>query len=180
MKNDIDFLMRYCWLPLQTLTETKAYTMTDRAGLKEFHFIGLPHDIEMAIYLYELITMSAKRAWFRYSAELFDSGEAERTKGRRISFYVAFGQTIGGMLKQLHEEREAARAAWTSTGTAIVIRKQDLIKEHQKSTGLRLRKQRGRSEGQLHGHAIMAGQSAAAQVNLGRPFDKNRSAGSIK
>jgi hypothetical protein len=180
MKNDIDILMSFCWREIQEFTETKAYRHVKVDGSKEFHFIGLPHDVEMATYLYELVTMSAKRAWLRYSASLFDSGEALRTKDRRKSFYQAFGLTIGEMMQELSDQRAKMRSE-SATGTAVVIRKQDLIKAQMASTGLALRKSRSYNiVGRLNENAFGAGRDAASKVNLGRPFDKNRSAGSIR
>ena len=180
LKNDMDILMSFCWREIQDFTETKAYRHISHGNTMEFHFIGLPHDVEMATYLYELVTMSAKRAWLRYSASLFDSGEALRTKDRRKSFYQAFGLTIGEMIQELSDQRAKMRSEST-TGTAVVLRKQDIIKAHMKSTGLALRKSRSNnSVGRLNENAFGAGRNAAQQVNLGRPFDKNRSAGFIK
>lgn len=172
LKNDLDWIMQYCWKPIQDFTETKSY----RSDLK-YNYIGLPHDVEMALYLFELVTMSAKRGWLRHSAKMFDEDGMMRTKGARVSYYVGFGERMAAMLNELHEERQKARPI--ATGTAVVIRKQDIVKDKMKEMGLQLYKSRGKSAGRVDGSAYNAGQSAASQVNLNRPFGATKSAGSI-
>lgn len=172
VKNDLDWVMQYCGRPIQNFTETQSY----RSGIK-YNYIGLPHDVEMALYLFELITMSAKRGWLRHSAKMFDEGGMTRTKGARISYYVGFGERMATMLNELHEERQKARPV--ATGTAVVIRKQDIIKNKMDEMGLQPYKSRAKSMGHVDGNAYYAGQSAASQVNLNRPFGATKSAGAI-
>jgi hypothetical protein len=173
LKNDLEWVLQYCWKPIQDLTETKSY----RSGQK-FNYIGLPHDVEMALYLFELVTMSAKRGWLRHSAKMFDEDGMTRTKGARVSYYVGFGERMAAMLNELHEERQKARPV--ATGTAVVIRKQDIIKGKMREMGLQLHKSRGKSMGRVDGNAYNAGQHAASQVNLNRPFGATKAAGTIQ
>lgn len=173
MKNDIEFVILNCWKPIEEFTETKCYRSDGK-----MNYIGLPHDVEMALYLFELITMSAKRGWLRHSAKMFDEDGMTRTKGMRVSYYVGFGERMATMLKELHTERQSARSQ--ATGTAIVVRKQDIIKGKMNEMGLKLYKRRTKSAGRVDGNAYSAGQRAASQVNLNRPFGSTKSAGSIK
>jgi len=172
LKNDLDWVLQYCWKPIQDFTETKSY----RSGTK-FNYIGLPHDVEMALYLFELVVMSAKRGWLRHSAKLFDEDGLTRTKGARVSYYMGFGERMGAMINELHEERQRVRPL--STGSALVIRKQDIIKSKMNELGLSLSRGRGKSAGRVDGNAYNAGQSAASRVNLNRPFGANKSGGAI-
>ena len=173
MKNDIDVVIQYCWQPIEKFTETKCYR--DNGAI---NYIGLPHDVEMALYIFELVTMSAKRGWLRHSAKMFDEGGSVRTKGARVGYYTGFGTQIAIMMLELHEERQKARSV--STGTAIVIRKQDIIASKMSDMGLVLHKSKRRSNGHIDGNALAAGQHAASQVNLSRPFGATKSAGVIK
>lgn len=173
LKNDVEFVVERCWHGLEQFTETKTY----RTG-NTYNYIGLPHDVEMALYLFELITMSAKRGWLRHSAKMFDEDGVMRTKGARASYYIGFGECMATMLQELHENRIKARPI--STGTSIVIRKQDIIKDKMKEMGLALRKGRSKTVGHLDSNAYGAGQNAASKVNLNRPFGANKSAGAIE
>jgi len=173
MKNDIDRVMMECWHGVQSLTETKCYQ--DSGAL---NFIGLPHDVEMALYLVELIQMSAKRGWLAHAAKLIDQDGATRTKKFRVSYYVGFGERMARMLDELDKERQNARTE--ATGTALVVRKNEVIKGKMKEMGLSLRKRRARATGAINDDARKAGQAAASKVNLNRPFGGNSAAGSIK
>lgn len=173
LKNDLDWIMHYCWKPIQDLTETKTYRSDGK-----YNYIGLPHDVEMALYLFELITMSAKRGWLSHSAKMFDEDGMTRTKGARVGYYVGFGKHMGTMLKELHDERQGARPV--AAGTALVIRKQDIIKDKMSQMGLQLGKARKKSMGYVDRNAYSAGQNAASKVNLNRPFGANKTAGSIR
>lgn len=179
MKNDINEVVRYCWSGIEALTETKSWR-----GEERIHYVGLDHDVEMALYLYELITMSAKRGWLRYSAKLFDEKGMMRTKGARASYYVGFGQRMNAMLMQLHRERQSARDAWedvgtTSGGTALVVRKDNIIKSKMKEMGIRIYKSRSNRRSHIDGDAFKAGNADASRVNLNRPFGSTKAAGRI-
>ena len=160
MKAGIDSVMTRCWEALEAFTETKVY-VDDK---QRFNFIGLDFDVETALYLFELITMSAKRGWYKHSAKMFDEDGATNTKYARDSFYIGFGIQIGKMLDDLKEERRGARAGMT--GTHIVVFKKDAITEKMREMGISLRKSRARRVSIDSSDAFLSGQNRAKEVNL--------------
>ncbi len=160
MKAGIDSVMTRCWEALEAFTETKVY-VDDK---QRFNFIGLDFDVETAMYLFELITMSAKRGWHKHSAKMFDEDGETTTKYARDSFYIGFGIQISKMLDDLKEERRGARAGLT--GTHIVVYKGDAIKSKMREMGISLRKSRARSSSIDSTDAFLSGQTRAKEVNL--------------
>lgn len=164
MKLDIEKVMDRCWSAIELLTETKCYKDNDA-----LNFIGTSHDVEMALYLTELVQMSAKRGWLGHVAELFDQKGLKKTKDRRVSYYTGFGDKMHMMLWQLNEERQQARTV--ETGTALVVAKGELISAKMKEMGLNLKTSpRKREKKPLNSDSYGAGGKDAEKVNLGRPL----------
>lgn len=162
MTKELDVVFRYCWSGIEALTETKSYHENDR-----IYYIGLDYDVETALYVFELIAMSARRGWFRHSAKMFDEQGATKTLQARSSYYVGFGSSMQKVLERLSEERKQARYASAGmTGTAIVLRKSDVIKEKMTELGLELRKTRGKRVDLSDSNAFRHGRDAAEKVNV--------------
>ena len=171
---DIDEVIRCVFKGIEGLTETKGYC--DVGDNNTYKFIGMEHDVEMAIYLLEMITQSAKRCWNGFVQERFEAGKSS-PKTLRPSFYQGFGSAIRKKLEQLTEDRMAARSQ--AVGTALVIRKKDAIKDKMTEMGLTLRKSRARGQGYVDPAAHQAGARKASSVNLNRPFSGNATTGAI-
>lgn len=162
MKNELDIVFRYCWSGIQELTETRSYL--DGGCI---YYIGLDYDVETALYVFELIAMSARRGWFRHSAKMFDEQGATRTLQARASYYAGFGTSMQRVLAGLAEERKQARIASAGmTGTAIVLRKSDVIKEKMQELGLQLRKSRKKNISIDDSSAFYEGRDAAEKVDV--------------
>lgn len=172
---DIEEVVRLIFKGIETLTETKGYR--DVSDNNTFKFIGMEHDVEMALYLMEMITQSAKRSWNSFVQQRFEEGKST-PKHLRPSFYQGFGRAIREKLDELTEERLNARSQ--AVGTALVVRKQDAIKDKMKEMGLKLRKARAGKGRYIDPTAHSAGMQKAATVNLNRPFSGNSAAGAIK
>jgi hypothetical protein len=172
--HDIEIVIGWVFKGIEGLTETRGYR---DSTTNTFKFIGLEPDVEMAIYLMEMTTQSAKRCWNGYVQEGFEQNKIIR-KSVRPSFYHGFGQAIREKLDELAEERLAARSQ--AVGTALVVRKQDAIKAKMDEMGLVLRKRRAKQAGYLDPSARSAGVRGAGQVNLNRPFSGNATAGAIQ
>lgn len=127
----------------------------------------------MAVYLMEMVTMTAKRSWFAYSAALFDEEGLTRTKGRRASFYVAFGTRASEMVNELAEQRASA------TGTALVVSKTEIIQSKLDEMGINIGGKHRSKKVRLNHDAYNAGASAASKMNLGRPFGANTANGEL-
>lgn len=172
---DIDEVVNWIFRGVEKLTETKGYR--DVTDNNTYKFIGMEHDVEMALYLMEMITQSAKRCWNSFVQERYEQGKTT-SRGLRPSFYQGFGRAIREKLDELTEERLSARSQ--AVGTALVVRKQDMIKTKMNEMGLSLRKSRARRGGYVDPGAHSAGARKASTVNLNRPFGGNKSAGAIK
>lgn len=162
--NDMDFMVFECLYGIQTLTETKSYRSKTHKGAR-FGFIGHEPDVEMALYLQEMLVITARREWCRYVAGMIENGEKRPKSGRR-DFYVAFARRICIRMMQLAEERQSAR----SGSTALVVAKSAIIRERMQEDGLVLRKSRAKGHMPRDRGAIAAASSAADRVNLNRPF----------
>lgn len=163
-KNSTDLIINVCWQGIQALTETKMYRERDREGAR-YNYIGHEPDVEMAMYLHEMIVLFGRRAWYAYRAGLSEEG-ARKSATAREDFYTAFGYRICQRMMELAEERRNAR----SNSTALVVVKTQIIKDKMKEMGLVLHRSRSSGHRVRDGKAGSAGASAANSINLNRPF----------
>lgn len=167
VKHDLQVCRERVAWSVQNLTGTK-FWMSDRGQV--INCAGVDHDVEMAVYLMEMITMTAKREWRMYSASLFDEEGITRTKDRRPSFYASFAIRASAMLDELADTRTKA------TGTALVVSKKEIIDAELADLGVRIGGTH-RSKNVTHSpHAAEAGRKAASRMNLNRPFQGANSA----
>lgn len=160
-------ILHYCALGIEALTETKVYV---EAKL-QLCFIGTPHDVEMALYLTEMLVGASKRAWFDAAENVAGSDFKAMTKAR-LSFYAGFGHRIYDRLMELANERAEARMAarGTATGSALVVVKEALIKAKMEEMGLVLKKGK-KHVVDLDHKSFNMGWDAGEKVNLNRPID---------
>lgn len=163
---DLEVVIGGCWQGIQALTETKIYSSSGMKG-KSYGVIGAEPDVEMTLYLIEMITISAKRMWLQYRAAAFE-GNVPIGKYSRKDYYAQFGYTMNDRMHQLAQERVSVRTQ--ATGTALVVVKDQLIKDTMKEMGLKLRKSRGKNHRPNDRNAINAANNDAQKVNLNRPF----------
>ena len=162
-KRDIHTALRQCAGAIAKLTETSAYR--EDGTLK---FIGTGPDVEMALYLVEMIRGAADRSW-KDHRKLHGSsmGRAEMNR-RRKSFMIGFGERLAERIRELAKERQRQRE--THTGTDLVVIKKDIIEATKQELGLRLSKPRRRAS-HINMHSYAAGQMAGDNVNLNRPVE---------
>lgn len=146
--------LRYCWQGITELTETEAYL--DRNDVLQY--IGMEHDVEMALYLSEIIVSASIRA--------LKAGFPKASTVQRNSFFAGFGNALKDKLIELAKGRRAAK---TSTGTAIVVVKNALVDQFKKEAGLSLAKTRSRGS-RVDGAYYEAGKQVGARLNLNRPI----------
>lgn len=161
-----------CWSGIQALTETKVY----RQG-GTYKAIGLPQDVELACYLFEMITAAEARAWKSFYASLRSRSRRE-TNAHHRGFTYGFGKKLQERMLELAKERAAARP--TAAGTALVVRKDALIDEHMEAAGLKITTRKRKAQtGTTTGYG--AGLRAGSRVNLSRPVTgQNQSQGAIQ
>lgn len=166
-KRDLGVIINECWMGIEALTETKIWrTGVYRGkGDPEFHYVGDPADVEMALYLHEMLTIYGRRAFFQYCERLADEGRGKDTTAR-YDFYTTFGRRMQERMDALAQERQRARQG----STALVVRKDGIIKSKMESMGISLRKSRRKARALGSHDAASAGREAANSVNLNRPF----------
>jgi hypothetical protein len=130
---------------------------------KGLDFFGLPHDVEVALYLVDLIknTMDAEfKLWTRSPS--YPKGVHGRTLRR--SFNVAFVGRVNARLKEMAAAREAA--ARTSTGTALVVVRNAVVAEQFAKLGIYLKRSRSTTRYRANPHAAAAGEAAGDRCNI--------------
>lgn len=157
---------------LERFTQTKFYVSTTKSKKGTAYgpnFVGTPHDVEMAMYLFEMVGGSMDRGWLRFVAETFDNGGF---KPDRFAYYIGFAETIAVMLDKLYEERMAAQRV--NKGTALVVAKNALINNKLAEMGISLRAGRGSGSRSLDRNSYNRGGLDGQNVNLNRPFGDTR------
>lgn len=132
------------------------------AGRKALSYFGLPQDVEVAMYLTDLIRncMEAEfKAYMRGPGKLQDA----HGKTLRRNFMLSMASRIHSRLMAMAAAREAA--AKTNTGTALVVVRNAVVDAQFKALGMKLRAG-SRSSGRYNGDASRAGAAAGDRVNL--------------
>lgn len=155
------------FLSVIDLTETKGWT----AGRGTFVFYGLEPDVLMAEYLLHLIGSAIDHEEARYRAS--DAYQRSRVapQNRLRSFRYGFAERVSKRIAELAAHRRAAEQAArmpTSTGTALVLVKQQIIDEGFGALGIRLRTSYT-TRTVRDGAAYRKGMEAGGRVNLERP-----------
>jgi len=147
---------------IAALTQTQGYA--DGGTMK---FVGLDADVEMALYMTELVKGAHDRVWQTYRREQMPAGLSRREQNaHRNGVTVGFANALSKRMRDLAAEREAAQSG--GTGTALVVRKGDLIKDFLRNDGVMLRQHRA-SRRRCDSGATSYGAEAGRNVNLGRP-----------
>ncbi len=140
---------------------------------------GLRGDVEMARYLYDMLTaviaaevkaFDKREKDLRWQAIWNSGGDAQLRdrdgRSARMSFQVGMADRINGRLIQMAADLEPV--AKTASGTALVVVKNALVNEAYAKLGLRLKTLTGGPS--AHDMAAYGqGQEAGNKVNLGRP-----------
>lgn len=156
------FALKYAAHGIEALTETRGYVGTNWIDEQRLVWTGLDSDVEMAVYLSLLIKGAADRAWRDHAKGRFFRN---RTLSRK-SFLIGFGRRITERLIELSQERKAARS---STGTALVLRKDALIENYLADQDIDISETRPRKT--MIDENYDHGASAANDLNLSRPLE---------
>ncbi|WP_375264078.1 hypothetical protein [Palleronia sp.] len=151
-------ILKRAWFGISKLTETKAWN--DQGTLR---FAGLESDVEMAVYLAEMIQSAGERSWKTYRQSC--------RRAHRLSYMLGFGTTISNRLKEMADQRNDARG----TGTALVVQKAAMIDELLSETSTVLVPRR-KTKTRVCTDDYKAGGNAGSKVNLGRPVGRQAGA----
>jgi hypothetical protein len=138
-----------------------AYKVHGEGHAGKYVFFGVPHDVEIALYLYEVCAEAMEHDWALYMEEYGYSMK------KRMSFRAGFSNRVYNRLTQMKAERDAATAS--TCRDLIVLKDQLVTEEFARQVGVKLVKSRGGSFAADEG-AYRAGQSAGGRVNLNNPL----------
>ncbi len=159
--------LKWLFPSLLRFTECRGWTM----GHAGFEIFGLEPDVQMAEWLMHVIAqaLSHEETVFRASAEYARSRRPPQAVLR--SFRIGFADRIATRLDELassREARERAQDARRTTGTALVVLKEQKIEEGMRGLGIRLRMVT-RTASIADRSAYGRGQEAGGRVGLDRP-----------
>lgn len=140
--------------------EIIAYRSPGDGHAGKYVFFGTPHDLEIALYLYEVCAEAMEWDWSRY----METGGYSMKK--RMSFRAGFANRVYARLHEMKAERDARNV---STCRDLVVLKDQLVRQEFQKTGVRLVKSRG-GYGPADPDAWRAGQAAGGRVNLNNPL----------
>lgn len=126
----------------------------------KYVFFGTPHDLEIAVYLYEICAEAMEYDWTDFMEKY---GYSLR---KRQSFRQGFSRRVYDRLMQMKAERDARNA---STCRDLIVLKDQLVTQEFSKTGIRLVKSRG-GGGPVDPNAYRAGMAAGGRVNLNNPL----------
>lgn len=126
-------------------------------------FFGMIEDVEMAEFLYEVISKSMEHGWKEYM-----KGDYPKEVSRH-KLYWSFRYGFSNRVVEKLDEMVAERQSKKTTGTDLVVLKSQLIEEAaSRSLGLRFKETKNSSVS-IEGSAYYKGQIAGDRVNLSRP-----------
>ena len=138
-----------------------AYLDTNYRGAAACYVLfGLPHDLELATYLYEICCEAMDEDWARFMER---NGYSI---AKRQSFRLGFATRVYERLKLMKEERD--QRTYVKTGTALVVVKDAVVKQEFDKLGISLRKTGPRVA--RDNHAFAQGHAAGGRLNLNNPI----------
>lgn len=164
-----------CAYQIMQFTETRAYI-----NQGEVRFIGLEEDVMMAVYLIEMLTGAAKRAWIDYAEGLQVKKFAE-TQRRRVSYFHGFAVRVSQRLQELKAFRDAQRQAaqGASNSTALVVVKSEIIRRTMEEKGINISGVYKSRAVRYDDASMTAGFKQGDNVNLGRPMGSTAAMGGL-
>jgi hypothetical protein len=168
--------MRWIFPSLLRLCECRGWT----DGRQDFVLFGLEPDVQMAEYLMAVIARALETEEARYRAGEEYAARRQPAQAVLRSFRYGFADRVGKRLDAMAREREKteARHQATSTGTALVLVKQDIIQEKFRGLGVTLRTVYSTATVRDRG-AYSRGAEAGGRVGLRRPVEGGAGGGTL-
>jgi hypothetical protein len=144
-------------------------------------FFGLPEDAELAAYFFDQISnsISAHIATYKESADYQRELEAGVNGRTAITSFVngmeeAINRTLDAIRDEKHQVVEQA------TGRALVVLKEEQIKEDFATLGIKLVRGGGSYRGEGSAGAKASGRAAGGRVSLSAGVGSGRAAGALR
>jgi hypothetical protein len=138
-----------------------AYREPGAGHAGKYVFFGVPQDVEIALYLYEVCAEAMDNDWQIYMDNFGYSMK------KRMSFRSGFASRVYSRLMEMKRERDLRNAS--KCRDLIVLKDQLVTEEFARQVGIKLVKSSG---GRVQGdnHAYLKGQEAGGRVNLNNPL----------
>lgn len=138
-----------------------------KTGTGQIAFFGIPADVEVATYIMRVVQGSMDRGWkiFTKSPD-YPSWEVSRRV--RNTYMASFASRVNARLREMRIARHTETLVTTS-GTSLMVVKQQVVAEQFAQSGLQIRKSSGTTSRQHSNSdaARNAGQAAGSKVHLG-------------
>lgn len=149
----------------------------------QFHFFGLAQDVDMAVFLYDLIKNSMDTALqnFIKSSEYLNLSRRGAKRSAQYTFKHAFASKIGYRLQEMARENEQNMPKMESTGNDLTVCKKKVREaKFDEHIGIKL-VSGGRSyaTGGNSDRGYGAGRESANNVNLSRPINNGPTGGRL-
>lgn len=159
-----------CVVALANLFDAKVWTVkrfVDKQFRRHYAFFGTETDLEMLIYLYEVIEKA-----FKVEQANFKTSSVYRTARYKKTAYTSFGHGMAYRLSARLNEIKNAMKSPQAQGTAIIHLKNVLVEEEFVKMNLTIKKNYShRRTGDSD--SFYAGTAAGDRVNLNRPVNSN-------
>jgi hypothetical protein len=143
-------------------------------GLPTYHFFGLEQDVEMAVFLYELIKNSLQTSLdeFMKSPEYLNITRRGGKRSAQYSFKHAFCTRVGYRLQEMAFANEKEQPTLAGSGADLTVCKKKVRDaKFDEQLGIKLVNRRSSVSGGNSSRGWSAGSSAANNVNLSRPIN---------
>lgn len=135
--------------------------------MKAYFFFGAKEDVEMALYLFEVIQSAINHETDKYKRSL---GKGHRRGYLRTATHGFRMGMISRINDQLEEKTEERTMKYESTGSDLVLAKDARVREELKKTGISLRTNHRRTH-RGDASSRSAGSAAGEGINLSRPIN---------
>lgn len=138
-----------------------------RTGTGKIAFFGLPADVEVAVYLMQVIEGALNRGFKTFKRSPDYPLHDPFPKRTRNTYMVAFTNRVNSRLHEMRAARHTEQLV-TTTGTALMVVKQQVVAEQMEAAGIEI-KGGGRSTTLISGNdaARAAGVAGGNAVHLG-------------
>jgi hypothetical protein len=157
--------------PIAKFCDCKVWSGKDILKGVYYAFFGLPADVEMAKYLYELVSKSIEQETNNYklSDDYINGDVWESRKTKSVSFQHGMANRIASRLNELNEDRYTENIEnEEKTGTDIVLIKKSKIEDDFNKLGLKLKTVYSSKSARSAG-AYGSGSEAGSKINFNRP-----------
>ncbi len=168
--------MKWLYPALLRLCECRGWT----DGRQEFVLFGLEPDVQMAEYLMAVVARALETEEAKYRASPEYAARRQPPQAMLRSFRYGFADRVGKRLDAMAQERERTEATHkaASTGTALVLVKQQIIGEKFRELGVHLRTVYSTATVRDRG-AYGAGAAAGGRVGLNTPVGAGAAGGKL-